>query len=126
MAKLSSFHGTWEVTNLTLEDQKCRGVVSWKPLWKGKHAFLEHRYAVVDPDEKLILSGLMMIGQDPVDHKIKFWGFESTGLCAMATLTKRTADHCVWESVELGSDGKKRQCTIVEITGRSLSYLKVL
>ena len=65
--------GNWEATDIEIEGKQFRAAASWKPVLDGR--LIEHRFMLSDSPDEPGLWLLVMIGQDPADQQVKFWGF---------------------------------------------------
>jgi hypothetical protein len=109
LQKLRVFRGNWEATDVEFEGQTLRVPVSWRPILEGR--FIEHKYVGIDGRGNVTGWGLVVIGRDPADDKLKCWGFDNEGGFMPMTLTGWEGDKCTWDTMFVEADGTERRAT---------------
>ena len=120
LGKLKAFMGNWEATDIEIEGKQFRAAASWKPVLDGR--FIEHRFMLSDSPDEPGLWLLVMIGQDPADQQVKFWGFHSDGGISASTLPETDGKNIVLKSEVTDSAGSKRQATVTFVFPDKDSY----
>lgn len=76
-AKLRGFLGTWEAKGVEIQGRKTDSPVSWKPILDGQ--FIELKWMFIDVAKNTSEWGLVILGRDPADKRVRGWGFDDVG-----------------------------------------------
>ena len=103
-AKLHQFHGSWEATDVASQGQTLRVSVSWKPVLEGH--FIEHHWKAVDQaGNEPPFGGVVLLGRDPADNRVRGWGFENRGDLMVMELTGWDGNMSNWATTIISRDG---------------------
>lgn len=104
--EVQAFLGTWEATDIKHEGETLRVPISWQLILDGR--FIESRWMSINETGEVVARGLDIIGEDPRDHKIKFWEVDSEGGVTQLTLVTWEDGKSVWDIRAVEASGKKR------------------
>lgn len=110
VAKLRTFFGNWEARIANDQGQIERVCFSGRPILGRR--FVELRAIALDDTGKVTFELLDILGQDPVDGKLKFWEFDSQGGVGQLVLASWEGQKCEWSLCEARPDRSARKGTV--------------
>ena len=105
--KLRGFLGTWEAKDIEMEGRKVDSYSSWKPILDGR--FIELKWMFTNVSDTSSEWGLVILGTDPADGKVRGWGFDNRGGLMAMELNGWEGDKSNWSSEFVAADGKKQK-----------------